>query len=43
MAFLPSKWKFNEIGSIASVLGAVLSVAALVITVKPELITKDKK
>ena len=37
---LPKKWTFNEFGSVASFVGAILSAVAIVWTVRPDKIQK---
>lgn len=35
---MAKKWGFNELGSVASITGALLSIVALIWTVRPETI-----
>lgn len=41
--FLPKTWKFNEIGSVASIVGSILSVVALAFTLRPEWVPITRK
>lgn len=43
MSFLPKKWYFNEVAGIASITGAILSVVALIWTVRPDSIPPQLK